>query len=78
MSYNIIGILVRKPLVIGASLQKLLGSYGCIIRNRLGLNHKAIDGGLIILDLHGDKKQIELFLVELSELEGIEHKQINF
>jgi hypothetical protein len=76
MEYNIIGILVREPSLIGTKLQNILSLYGCVIRNRLGLNREDIKGGIIILDLAGDEQQIELLTSELSSIEGIEFKQI--
>lgn len=78
MEFQIIGILVREPEKLGIKLQDLLGLYGCIIRNRIGLNREGIKGGIIILDLHGDQNQIDKFYNELEELIGIEYKQISF
>lgn len=77
MEYEIIGILVRNPEIAAKKLQEILTHYGCIIRNRLGINRDEIKGGIIILDIAGDEKQIELFLKELNNIEGIEFKHIN-
>ncbi|MDD4149791.1 MAG: hypothetical protein PHE33_07165 [Bacteroidales bacterium] len=77
MEYEIIGILVINPEVGAKRLQEILTLYGCVIRNRLGINRNEVKGGIIILDLAGDKKQIELLLKELNDVEGIEYKHIN-
>lgn len=76
MEYTVAGILVKKPQIVAEKLQNLLSLYGCIIRTRLGLNREAIEGGIIILEIDGDEKQIELFFNDLSKLEGIDYKQI--
>jgi hypothetical protein len=76
MNYNIATILIRKPKIAAEKLQNLFTLYGCIIRSRLGLNRDNIEGGLIILELSGDEKQIVLFTEELNRLEGIDYKYI--
>lgn len=76
MDYSIVTILVRKPKIAAEKLQNLFTLYGCIIRSRLGLNRDSIEGGLIILELSGDEKQIVLFNDELKKLEGIDYKYI--
>lgn len=78
MDFHIIGILLRSPEYSGRKLQEILSLYGCVIRNRIGFNREGISGGIIILDLHGDSKQINSFINELNHLKGIEYKQINF
>ncbi|MDD2386318.1 MAG: hypothetical protein PHP52_05995 [Bacteroidales bacterium] len=77
MKYEIIGILVRNPEFGAKKLQETLTLYGCIIRNRLGINRNEVKGGIIILDIEGDEKQIKLFLEELNNIEGIEYQHIN-
>ncbi|MDD2634292.1 MAG: hypothetical protein PHW82_02200 [Bacteroidales bacterium] len=77
MEYEIIGILVRNPEIGAKKLQEALTLYGCVIRNRIGINRHEVKGGIIILDIAGDKKQIELFLKELSNIKGIEYQHIN-
>lgn len=76
MEYNVISILVREPVKVGTKLQELLSLYGCVIRIRLGLHREEIAGGIIILELSGDQKQIDLLIAELNDIEGIEFKQI--
>lgn len=77
MEYTVVGILVKKPQIVAEKLQNLLTLYGCIIRTRLGINRKAIEGGIIILEIDGDVKQIDLFFSDLSKLEGIDYKRTN-
>jgi hypothetical protein len=76
MDYSIVTILLRKPKIAAEKLQNLFTLYGCIIRSRLGLNRESIEGGIIILELSGDDKQIVLFNGELKKLEGIDYKYI--
>ncbi len=78
MEFIVLAILIRNPKLSADKLQSILTSYGCIIRNRLGINRDEIDGGMIILDLAGDLKQIDCFFTELNNLEGIEYKHIKF
>jgi len=77
MNYEIIGILVRNPTTCGKKLQELLTLYGCVIRNRLGINREEVKGGIIILDIAGNLEQINLLKKELTNLDGIEYKHIN-
>ena len=58
-SVEILGILVERNHDVITSVQKVLTSYGCNIRTRLGLNEVFFGepAGLIILELKGDKKQ---------------------
>ena len=47
--------------------------YGCIIRNRLGLNQTAVKGGIIILEL--SEIQIKLiYFGRFKTFKGIEYK----
>jgi hypothetical protein len=56
---EILGILVEKNREVISSVQKILTSYGCNIRTRLGVNEIFFGepAGLIILELKGDQKQ---------------------
>jgi hypothetical protein len=70
---EILAVLVeRKPEVI-ASVQKLLTSYGCYIRTRLGVNETFFGepAGLIILELTGDSKQRDLLEKDLKALKQV-------
>lgn len=77
-SYIIAGILVKEPGKAGTELQKILTAYGCVIRSRLGINNDNFKGGIIILDITGDEKEIELLINKLNNLKGIEVHYMNF
>ncbi len=53
---EILGLLVEKKHDVIVSVQKLLTTYGCYIRTRLGVNETFFGepAGLIILELTGD------------------------
>lgn len=78
MDFHIVGISIKFPGKIGNKLQNILSLYGCVIRHRIGLNREGVDDGIIILDLNGDKKQIDNLLNELENLKEIQYKQIIF
>jgi hypothetical protein len=58
-SIEILGILIERNESVILSVQKILTSYGCNIRTRLGVNEVFFGepAGLIILELKGDEKQ---------------------
>lgn len=70
---EVLGILVEKNHDVVLSVQKLLTSYGCCIRTRLGVNETFFGepAGLIILELTGDKLQRELLEKDLHSLKGV-------
>jgi hypothetical protein len=70
---EVLGILVEKNYDVVLSVQKLLTSYGCYIRTRLGVNETFFGepAGLIILELTGDKLQRELLEKDLHSLKGV-------
>ncbi len=77
---EILGILVdQKPDVI-RSVQKILTTYGCYIRTRLGVNEVFFgeSAGLIILELTGDKKQRDLLEKDLKILNQVHVRKMIF
>ena len=78
MEYNILGILVKNPEGESDKLQNLFLQYGCVIRTRIGINRDNIGGAIIILDLHGDARQMELFLDELDTIKDVVYNYIKF
>jgi hypothetical protein len=70
---EILGLLVEKNHDVIVTVQKLLTSYGCYIRTRLGVNETFFGepSGLIILELTGDHKQRGLLEKDLSRLAGV-------
>ena len=79
-SVEILGMLVeRNPSVISA-VQKILTSYGCNIRTRLGVNEVFFGepAGLIILELKGDEKQRILLEKDLKSLAKVHVRSMVF
>jgi hypothetical protein len=69
-SVEIMGILVERNPDVALSVQKLLTSYGCNIRSRLGVNELFFgeQAGLIILEMKGDNRQRLLLEKDLKAL----------
>lgn len=76
--YEIAGILIKEPSVAFQEVQKIMTSFGCVIRTRLGINNDEIAGGIIIVDLHGDEKQKKLFLERIREVKNVELQEMKF
>jgi len=77
---EILGMLVeRNPSVISA-VQKILTSYGCNIRTRLGVNEVFFGepAGLIILELKGDGKQRLHLEKDLKNLKKVHVRSMLF
>ncbi len=81
-SIIILGINVKEGFSESVKLQYLLTKYGGIIRTRLGLHEVAEDhakpGGLIILELDGEAKEILNIENELFTLKGVEIQKMTF
>lgn len=77
---EILGILAEKKQDVITSVQKILTSYGCYIRTRLGVNETFFGepAGLIILELTGDHKQRVLLEKDLNALKGIYVRRMVF
>jgi hypothetical protein len=79
-STMIFGLLIEKDHDLVIAVQKLLTSYGCVIRSRLGVNEiffgKA--AGLIILEIFGDGEQIMLFEKDLKSLKNLHFRKMVF
>jgi hypothetical protein len=72
-STEILGVLVERNPGVIASVQRLLTSYGCYIRTRLGVNETFFGepAGLILLELTGDCKQRDLLEKDLKALDQV-------
>jgi hypothetical protein len=70
---SVMGVLVERDADIIKEVQKILTSYGCYIRTRLGVNETFYgrQAGLIILELKGDPQQRSLLAKELSLLRNV-------
>jgi len=79
-STMIFGLLVEKGHNIVIAVQKLLTSYGCVIRSRLGVNEIFFGkpAGLIILEIFGDIEQIMLFEKDLRSLKNLHFRKMVF
>jgi len=77
---EILGILVERSQPVVLSVQKLLTSYGCNIRTRLGVNEVFFGepAGLIILELKGDEKQRLLLEKDLKSLNHVHVRTMVF
>jgi hypothetical protein len=79
-SVEILGMLVERNQAVIASVQKILTSYGCNIRTRLGVNEVFFGepAGLIILELKGDEKQRILLEKDLKALSKVHVRTMVF
>lgn len=79
--YHIMLIRVNQRLHSAESLQKVLSTFGCSIKTRLGL-HEAGEvcgtDGLIILQLVKGDSDLADFQTKLNELDGVIAKLITF
>jgi hypothetical protein len=77
---EILGILVERNRDVILSVQKLLTSYGCNIRTRLGVNEVFFGepAGLIILELKGDITQRLLLEKDLKALKHVHVRTMVF
>lgn len=77
---EILGVLVERSQPVVLSVQKILTSYGCNIRTRLGVNELFFGepAGLIILELKGDEKQRLLLERDLKALNQVHVRTIVF
>ena len=78
---RILGLLVEKRDHDSiTSVQKTLTSYGCVIRTRLGVNEEFFGepAGLIVIELTGDEKQMDLLEKDLQKLEKVHLRKMVF
>ncbi len=80
INVEILGLLVERNPEIIISVQRLLTSYGCNIRTRLGVNEVFFGNpaGLIILELKGDQKQRILLEKDLKALKQVHVRTMTF
>ncbi len=79
-SVEILCILVERDQQVILSVQKVLTSFGCNIRTRLGVNETFFGqpAGLIILELTGDQEQRLLLEKDLKALRGVHIRSFTF
>ncbi len=79
---TILGVSVFDRVKEAGDVQKVLTTYGCSIKTRLGL-HEVSDNncsksGLIILELLGNKEEMNKLETNLSLIEGVQVQKMVF
>lgn len=78
----ILGIYIQERSKNALVVQSLLTKYGCSIKTRIGLHEVSGDycstAGLILLELTGDRKEMEALENELRKIDDIEVQKMNF
>lgn len=78
----IVGIHVTDRLKSAADVQKIFTQYGCNIKTRLGLHevhgNYCAGGGIVLLEMVGEMKDVDAMLRKLKKIEGLEAKKMTF
>lgn len=78
---TILGIRLDNRSQTAIDFQKILTTFGCIIKTRLGLHdvaeNKCAPNGLILLEVIDDAQAVD-FEKELRSIEGIEIQKMKF
>jgi hypothetical protein len=78
----ILGVHVTDRMKRALDVQKLFSEYGQHIRTRLGLHQvyedACVPGGIILLELVGDRAQCEELAGKLAAVEGVEVQKMVF
>ena len=76
----IIGVRVNHRVANAVGLQELLTKFGCNIKLRVGLHETSekfcADDGVIMLQVCGEKADLEAMLSALNAVEGIKAKML--
>ena len=76
----IIGVRVNHRVANAVGLQELLTKYGCNIKLRVGLHETSekycSDDGVIMLQVCGEKSELEAMASALNAVEGIRAKML--
>lgn len=79
---RLMGILIKERQYVATQVQDILTKYGCSIKTRLGMheatNDRCAPHGFVILELTGDKTEMDKLEVELNDLQSVEAKNITF
>lgn len=82
MKRRILGISVSNQRKVAEKVQKILTTYGCSIRTRLGLHEEDEGqsgvGGLILLELIGDENEWLRLEKDLAAIKHVEIKKMDF
>jgi hypothetical protein len=78
----IMGVHITNRVHRASDVNALLGKYGCNIKTRLGLHHVTENvcgpNGLMLLEMFGDESACMKLKDELSAIEGVEVKCMEF
>lgn len=78
---TILLILVGQRKQAAVQVQKVLTGWGCMIKTRLGIHNGVMencsDQGLLILELAGDRKQMDELARKVSLIKGVTSKLID-
>jgi len=81
MEKNILIVLHKNRKESAVRMQELLTEYGCIIKTRLGLHdgppNACSESGMVILELAGDKKEMEALRSKIASIHGIAVEMIS-
>lgn len=80
MGKSILVILIGKRNHAAVNVQKLLTSWGCMIKTRLGIHDGVLENcseeGLIICELVGNREELEELARKLNLLKSVKAKLI--
>jgi hypothetical protein len=75
MSKFVLLILIGKRNESAVNVQKILTAWGCIIKTRLGIHDGVLencsDQGLLMLELHGKREDMEELARKVALLDGV-------
>jgi hypothetical protein len=78
----ILGIHITDRMKRAVDVQKLFSEFGCFIKTRLGLHEVSEDhcapGGIVLLEMFGERAKVDELAAKLGAIEGIEVKQMVF
>ena len=79
---RVLGMFINDRVNNAAGIQSILSKYGCSIKTRLGLNEVideySIEGGLILLELTGDRNEWLKLENELLSIDNLEVQKMEF
>ena len=79
MAYNVMAVVVNHRSKNSTEIQKVFTEYGCLIKMRLGLHEAGSvcsEDGLIILQLDGERAEIECLRDALNDIGGVSAKNM--
>jgi len=78
-NYHIIAITVKNKEKSSIDLQKILSSYGELIRTRLGINETKLErnNGLIILHAEGDVERLGRMVKKINASDSLKAKMMS-